>query len=281
MSSMNEFNLEIAPGSCTVLIVDDDVDALDEYGEIAQTLGYSCVVASDAYSALKLIAEDSRIGIVITDLNMPMIDGLSFLDELDSRFSKFRPILSIVITGYGSFESVVEAMRFNARDFLQKPVTKEGLAAVLRRASRTWNQMAFNFRPLGTAAELPASAKASELPGTPDTYSDSELLDMVRTLVRKRERRGDFLDREMFSDPTWDLLLDLTSAKLEGVPVPVSSACAATHLPLSTALRYVRALVDAGLVRRWRDPSDRRRDLLELEEKAMESMRQYLSVVRP
>lgn len=281
MSNMNEFILEAAPSSCTVLIVDDDTDALEEYGEIAETLGYSCVVASEAYVALKMITEDPRIGIVITDLNMPMIDGLSFLDELDSRFSKVRPILSIVITGYGSFESVVEAMRFNARDFLQKPVTKEGLAAVLRRASRTWNQMAFNFRSSPATGDLHAPPQALAESGTSREFSDQELLEMVRTLVRKRERRGEFLDREMFSDPTWDLLLDLTSAKLEGVPVPVSSACAATHLPLSTALRYVRALVDAGLVKRWRDPSDRRRDLLELEQKAMDSMRQYLSVVRP
>lgn len=281
MSNMNEFILEAAPNSCTVLIVDDDTDALDEYGEIAETLGYSCVVASEAYVALKMITEDQRIGIVITDLKMPMIDGLSFLDELDSRFSKVRPILSIVITGHGSIESAVEAMRFNARDFLQKPVTKEGFAAVLRRASRTWNQMAFNFRTPSASVEVQVPAQTPFEIGAPRDFNDAELLEMVRTLVRKRERRGEFLDREMFSDPTWDLLLDLTSAKLEGVPVPVSSACAATHLPLSTALRYVRALVDAGLVRRWRDPSDRRRDLLELEEKAMDSMRQYLSVVRP
>lgn len=278
---MNELILEAAPNSCTVLIVDDDIDALDEYQEIAKALGYICVVASEAYVALKMITEDPRIGIVITDLNMPMIDGLSFLDELDSRFSRVRPILSIVITGYGSFEAVIDAMRFNARDFLQKPVTKEGLATVLRRASRTWNQMAFNFRPSSAVSDSSGQAQSSSEHGAPQELSDAELLEMVRTLVRKRERRGEFLDREMFSDPSWDLLLDLTSAKLEGVPVPVSSACAATHLPLSTALRYVRALVDAGLVKRWRDPSDRRRDLLELEQMAMDSMRQYLSVVRP
>jgi hypothetical protein len=174
-------------------------------------------------------------------------------------------------------------MRLNARDFLQKPVTKESLAAVLRRASRTWNQMAYSFR---SGSQETEQAAPSHLPDDSEPVaaaelSDSELLTMVKSVVRKRERRGDYLDKELFSDPTWDLLLDLTSAKLEGVPVPVSSACAATHLPLSTALRYLRALTDAGMVRRWQDPGDRRRDLLELEETTMESMRRYLSVVRP
>jgi FixJ family two-component response regulator len=280
---MLEAKRGFVPGNCSVLIVDDDSDALDEYGEIAQELGYSCLTAGDAYSALKLIAEDLQIGIVITDLKMQPFDGLSLLDEIASRFSDFRPILSIVITGAGSFEAVVEAMRLNARDFLQKPVTKESLAAVLRRASRTWNQMAYSFR---SGSQETEQAAPSHLPDDSEPVaaaelSDSELLTMVKSVVRKRERRGDYLDKELFSDPTWDLLLDLTSAKLEGVPVPVSSACAATHLPLSTALRYLRALTDAGMVRRWQDPGDRRRDLLELEETTMESMRRYLSVVRP
>lgn len=281
MLTMNEGKNDISQGNCSVLIVDDDTVALEEYAEIAQTLGYHCLTASDAYSALKCIADEPRIGIVITDLKMPTIDGLAFLDELDSRFSAFRPIVSVVVTGYGSFESVVEAMRFNARDFLQKPVTKEGLATVLRRAARTWNQIAFNFRPHSSALEAGVDSADENAPASAEELSDSDLLAMVKTLVRKRERRGEFLDRELFSDPSWDILLDLTSGKLAGTPVPVSSACAATHLPLSTALRYVRALVDDGLVRRWQDPTDKRRDLLELEDHTMTAMRRYLSTVRP
>lgn len=283
MMVINENKQEAGAGKVSVLIVDDDLEALEEYGEIAEALGYSCQTTNDAYSALKLIANDPMIGIVITDLKMPTIDGLSFLDELDSRFSNFRPILPIVITGYGSFDAVVEAMRFNARDFLQKPVARENLAAVLRRAMRTWSQMAQIFRPGQELPAIPALGEitASDDKGDSEELSDQDLLAMVKTVVRKRERRGEYLDRELFSDPSWDILLDLTSAKLAGVPVPVSSACAATHLPLSTALRYVRSLVEAGLVRRWQDPSDRRRDLLELETKTMEAMRRYLSVVRP
>jgi CheY-like chemotaxis protein/DNA-binding MarR family transcriptional regulator len=283
MSAMNELKHDVGKGGCSVLIVDDDSDALEEYAEIARTLGYTCLVANNAYSAMKLITDDLRIGIVITDLKMPTIDGLSFLDELDTRFSNFRPIVSVVVTGYGSFESLVAAMRFNARDFLQKPVTMEALASVLRRASRTWNQVAFNFKVGGQVEDGAAKAKATPAhePAPASELTDREVLLMAKSLVRKRERRGEFLDSELFSDPSWDILLDLTSAKLEGISVPVSSACAATHLPLSTALRYVRSLVDAGLVKRWKDPTDRRRDLLEIEEKTMEAMRGYLSTVRP
>ncbi|MDE2621225.1 MAG: winged helix-turn-helix transcriptional regulator, partial [Sphingomonadales bacterium] len=102
----------------------------------------------------------------------------------------------------------------------------------------------------------------------------------VRGIMRMREKRANFLDGQLFSDPTWDILLDLTAAKLEGKPIPVSSACAATNVPVSTALRYVRSLVDAGMVRRWKDTEDRRRDMLELEDRTMEAMTRYLTDVR-
>jgi DNA-binding MarR family transcriptional regulator len=49
---------------------------------------------------------------------------------------------------------------------------------------------------------------------------------------------------------------------------------------MSTALRQIRNLVDMGLVRRWSDPDDRRRDLLEIEDGAMEAMRRYLAYVQ-
>lgn len=283
MSTISDLNHDAGSGGCSVIIVDDDADALEEYAEIAHSLGYDCLTASDAYAAMKTLAENPRIGIVITDLKMPVIDGLSFLDELDTRIAKFRPIVSVVITGYGTFDSLVEAMRFNARDFLQKPVTKEALAAVLRRASRTWNQIAFSFRTggaTGEAGEDTSLAFGRQLPPGKE-LTDREILQIAKNLVRRRERRGEFLDPELFSDPSWDILLDLTAAKLEGIAVPVSSACAATRLPLSTALRYVRSLVDAGFVRRWKDPTDRRRDLLEIEEPTLDSMRRYLSTLRP
>jgi len=71
-------------------------------------------------------------------------------------------------------------------------------------------------------------------------------------------------------------LLDLAEASLRGEAVPASSASATTLVPLSTALRHVNNLVEAGLVRRWTDPKDKRRTLLELEPHAKAAMHRYL-----
>ena len=248
---------------------------------MVSSLGYQCETATDAREALRLMAEDPSIGIVITDVQMPAMDGITFLDELGSRFATIRPVVPIVITGFGSMDCAVQAMRFNAVDFLSKPVSSADLAASLRRASARWSHMAlqsnqgrFATEAMPPAAQLPAGADAKgEVP------SKESLIESVRSIIRRRQRRSDFLDSELFADPSWDILLDLTLAKLEDEAVPVSSACAAAQVPYTTALRYVKQLVDTGLVFRWKDPTDQRRVLLELEDHTFDAMIRYMMAI--
>lgn len=265
------------------MIVEDDADTLDEYCENATLLGYDVVGSLNPAEALQRLADDPAIGIVITDLEMPTIGGLALLDELSTRFSAVRPIIPLVITGHGSMAIAVEAMRFNAKDFLTKPVSSEHFAGALRRATRAWQDLYGSYRLMALARQPKAAAQpgsgGNETPLSPEAEREA-LLAQVREIIRVREKRGRFLDAQLFLDPTWDILLDLTAARLENKPTPVSSACAATNVPLSTALRYVRSLVDAGMVRRWKDTEDRRRDMLELEDRTMEAMTRYLVDLR-
>lgn len=269
---------------CRILVVDDDRATAEEVVEAAHLLGYQCGFALDAASALRTIAEDETIGIVVTDVQMPGMTGLSLLDELSSRFASQRPLVTLVITGFGSIDVAVAAMRNEAADFLTKPVSRDDLAAALRRAMRKWLRLcgerslaalsASLRAPLGDAGQ-PAAPAASLAP-----VDDNELLKITRKLVRMREQRGQFLNPALFSDPMWDILLDLTSARLEQKTVPVSAVCQAAGVPMSTALRQIRSLVDMGLIRRWSDPLDRRRDLLAINDEAMAAMRQYLTYLR-
>lgn len=59
----------------------------------------------------------------------------------------------------------------------------------------------------------------------------------------------------------------------------VSSVCIAASVPMSTALRWVKQMTDANLLRRWTDPKDRRRDLIALTEPTADRMREYLAMV--
>ncbi|KPF88840.1 response regulator [Novosphingobium sp. AAP93] len=269
---------------CRILVVDDDRATAEEVVEAAQLLGYQCGYALDAASALRSIAEDETIGIVVTDVQMPGMTGLSLLDELSSRFASQRPLVTLVITGFGSIDVAVAAMRNEAADFLTKPVSRDDLAAALRRAMRKWLRLCGERSLAALSASLRAPPGDLGQPAPPSTplapIDDAELLKITRKLVRMREQRGQFLNPALFSDPMWDILLDLTSARLEQKTVPVSSVCQAAGVPMSTALRQIRSLVDMGLIRRWSDPLDRRRDLLAINDEAMDAMRQYLTYLR-
>lgn len=269
---------------CRILVVDDDRATAEEVVEAAHLLGYQCVYALDAASALRMIAEDETIGIVVTDVQMPGMTGLSLLDELSSRFASQRPLVTLVITGFGSIDVAVAAMRNEAADFLTKPVSRDDLAAALRRAMRKWLRLCGERSLAALSASLRAPPGDVGQPAPPSTppapVDDAELLKITRKLVRMREQRGQFLNPALFSDPMWDILLDLTSARLEQKTVPVSSVCQAAGVPMSTALRQIRSLVDMGLIRRWSDPLDRRRDLLAINDEAMDAMRQYLTYLR-
>ncbi len=264
---------------CHVLIVDDDPVCLEEYAELLGRLGYACQQAPDASSALRLVAGDPRIGIVLTDLLMPEMDGLTLLDELSNRFMSTRPMVAIVVTGQSSLDLAISAMRSNAIDFLEKPVSLQYLSASLRRATARWNRLAAIFQLQAMASNGTLHPEAVPRPEVTarDKPSVDDLQYFALQMMKDRQIRSKYFDAQILNGPAWDILIDLAAAGLQGRAVPTSSACASTQAPFSTALRHVNQLVEAGLVKRTIDPSDKRRTLLELEPDALEQMTRYLA----
>lgn len=99
----------------------------------------------------------------------------------------------------------------------------------------------------------------------------------VRRILRNRRRRDEYFDHGLFADPAWDMLLDLCAAKLEGVKVSVSSLCIAACVPPTTALRWIGQMVDAGLLVRVEDESDKRRVFIGLSVKCDHALMRYFS----
>lgn len=265
---------------CHVLIVDDDPVCLEEYAELLESLGYPCQQAPDAATALRMICNDYRIGIVLTDLLMPEMDGLTLLDELSNRFMATRPLLAIVVTGQTSLDIAISAMRSNAIDFLEKPVSLQSLSASLRRASARWTRLAAVFQLQALAQTTGGGASDFSQGRSPAAGSKptiEELQNFASQMMKDRQIRSKFFDAQILNGPAWDILIDLAAAGLQGRAVPTSSACASTQAPFSTALRHVNQLVEANLVKRTVDPGDKRRTLLELEPEALEQMTRYLA----
>ncbi len=113
-----------------VLVADDDEVFLEILAETVEEAGGAVELAPDGVTALeRLSARD--FDILITDLNMPRMDGLTLLRQVRTLYPH---ILSILITGFGSLESAIEALRLGAYDYIQKPFMVEQVAVTIRNA---------------------------------------------------------------------------------------------------------------------------------------------------
>lgn len=98
---------------------------------------------------------------------------------------------------------------------------------------------------------------------------------LIRRIIHQRQLRARFFDGELFADPAWDMLLDLTAARVEHTRVSVTSLCIASGVPPTTALRWISQMTDAGMLERVEDETDRRRAFIQLTEKAADGMARY------
>jgi hypothetical protein len=145
-------------------------------------------------------------------------------------------------------------------------------------AAPRWNAAAFRFESPAPAYAGPEGSDGRERlvraprPPLPDPR-------LVRTIIRQRQLRAKFFDAELFADPAWDILLDLTAARAEHARVSVTSLCIASGVPPTTALRWIGQMTQVGLLDRVEDEADRRRAFIALSDRAADGMARYFAEV--
>ena len=114
-----------------LLIVDDERAIREGCREAAQSVGYNAFIADSAEHAYKLL-DAHGIDVVLLDLKLPGASGLEALRHIKEQ----RPeTIVIIITGYATVSSAVQAMKLGAYDYLTKPFSLDELKAVLERVS--------------------------------------------------------------------------------------------------------------------------------------------------
>jgi len=112
-----------------LLIVDDERAIRDACREVAQSLGFNTFTADSAEHAYRLL-ESQGIDAVLLDLRLPGAGGLEALNQIKSR----RPdAIIVVVTGYGTVQSAVQAMKNGAYDYVTKPFSLDELKLLLER----------------------------------------------------------------------------------------------------------------------------------------------------
>lgn len=290
-----------------VAIYSDRARICSEIEDDLSGAGFRCIEGG-ALSAL-LDGPISLLGDVVM-VDCPRVDAgtLAALTRLDMRVASAGAHL-IVTTSLDGLESVFAALDQSEPQILVEPSRAERLVAVGRTLSQIGNarvrEMTEEDRlsllylsrqvdaiaqeldklsgPHGRAtagkagAGAPFEAEPMRNSNAPAFDQFGQLPDprLVRQIIARRQARSRYFEGELFSDPAWDMLLDLTAAQGEHKKVSVTSLCIAAMVPATTALRWIKQLVDCGVFERKSDPSDKRRAFIDLSETARAAMIGY------
>jgi len=112
-----------------ILVVDDEATARSGLGRLLEQEGYQVLQAADGREALEAVL-DHAPELIITDLKMPVMDGMELLNQLRERNLQ---IPAIVATAFGEVSSAVAAMRAGAEDYLTKPIDFDAMLLVVER----------------------------------------------------------------------------------------------------------------------------------------------------
>ncbi len=116
-----------------LLIVEDEVNMARTLAKILRRRGFTVAVAGNGHEALAAM-EGADFDVVVTDLNMPGMDGMTLLSKMKER--ELSPV-TLVLTGHGTIQSAVEAMRLGAWDYLIKPCHPDDLLLKVQQALET------------------------------------------------------------------------------------------------------------------------------------------------
>jgi CheY-like chemotaxis protein len=266
----------------TVLVIDDDPIFISHSKTMLEELGYSHQCAGTAREALTLIGHDPLIQIVVIDMEMSSMNAFVLIDEARARVGENNPLAVIMVSENPTAELAIKGLHVEAIDLLSKPLSFEAYSGALRRAMRHLTVRRAKIEGAAFNAELARLVSVIGRKVDHDAQvelTEAQLAATLRSIITSRSMRSRFFQGRLFADPAWDILLDLTRAEFEGEQVSVSSVCIAASVPMSTALRWVRQMTAAGLLRRWTDPTDCRRALIALTDATAKHMRDYLTAV--
>ena len=114
-----------------VLLVDDDTGFVETMAERLTLRNFKAVVANSGAEALAQLEKIPELDVVVLDIRMPGMDGIETLHEI----KKNHPLLGVIIlTGYATVKTSVEAMKTGAFEYLEKPYDIEQLVAIIKAA---------------------------------------------------------------------------------------------------------------------------------------------------
>jgi len=297
-----------------VVLVDDDTASLVELEEFIIDSGYRCRAYSAPEQALEHIRRRQTPVVLISDVRMPKLSGLELSRISREEDVAACPVEIILYSGHSGFDEAVQSLKYGVVDFLLKPIDPVRLGqTILRAMERVGNRMVVADRdeklqdwlsgmmrkaqeilspcapadvepkPPVIAAPTPCAPAAptattitAPRPAAPAApVQGASHLTLIKLIQNNRRSRDRMFPACNGGDPSWEIVLFVLEQEVLQRSVSVTSACHATAIPQTTAMRKIDELVDAGLLARVPDEDDRRRVLLSSTPGCRESARRY------
>jgi sigma-B regulation protein RsbU (phosphoserine phosphatase) len=219
-----------------ILVVDDEADLevliRQKFRKQIRENEYDFTFAQNGVEALTKIAVNPEIGLVLSDINMPEMDGLTLLHRLNEL--KNPALKAIIVSAYGDMDNIRIAMNRGAFDFLTKPIDFNDLEttiaktleqlAILRQATQDREQLLSVRNDLNTAARI----QQSILPQTFPPFPERTEFDIFAKMTPAKEVGGDFYDFFFIDHDRLAFVIGDVSGK--GVPAAIFMAVSRTLL---------------------------------------------------
>lgn len=246
----NQFKIKI-------MVVDDEVDleplVKQKFRRQIRDGIYDFVFAHNGLEALSKLIEFPEIGIILSDINMPEMDGLTLLMKLKEL--KNPGLKTVVVSAYGDMDNIRTAMNRGAFDFLTKPINFEDLEITInktmdeilqiRRGLEEHDQLVSIQQDLQTAREIQQAILPKNFPPFPDRKD----FDIFAEMNAAKEVGGDFYDFFMIDNDRIGFVIGDVSGK--GVPAAIFMAVSRTiiratglkGMPADECMNYVNNLL--------------------------------------
>ena len=181
-----------------ILVVDDEPDLeplmLQRMRRDIRAGRYRFVFAYNGVEALEQLNEDDEIDMVLSDINMPKMDGLALLEQIPSVDPEIR---AVIISAYGDMQNIRTAMNRGAFDFVTKPIDFDDLKVTIERTLRhmaEWREaLSSRDKLVALQNELDVASKIQQSV-LPTGFPSSDSYEVAANMEPARNVGGDFFD---------------------------------------------------------------------------------------
>lgn len=185
-----------------ILVVDDEPDLehliRQKFRQKIAANEYEFLFARDGAEALEKINSDEKINLILTDINMPVMDGLTLLSNINEI--KDRLLRSVIVSAYGDMENIRTAMNRGAYDFITKPIDLNDLRITIEKSLKEIEEYKLAISAqhkliaLKQELDIANAIQTSILPKTFPAFPDRNEFDIYAKMIPAKEVGGDLYD---------------------------------------------------------------------------------------